>query len=178
MKSDQDRPEQIRLQREADRARPRSKVSVLGYITILFGAAFLLLLMAYFMQQRSNERVISGLKESVSAMQSIDNLQEQNDSLSAQVDQLQQNLQQKSAELADAHRSQAEQEKQLSALDWLREIQALYNKKYYRAAREMIAEFEATGLAASLPNESLHVYDESDVLSPLEQYNQIVDALN
>jgi hypothetical protein len=57
-----DRQDFEHLQHEADRVRPRPKVSVLGYITILFAAAFALLLLSYFMQQRNNEEVISGLR--------------------------------------------------------------------------------------------------------------------
>ena len=50
------------LQHEAEHARPHKKVSVMGYLAILFAAAFLLLLLSYFMQQRANQQAISGLE--------------------------------------------------------------------------------------------------------------------
>ena len=45
------------LQRQADRAKPGSKRSVLIYLVILFAAAFILLLLSFFhaaAQQRGN----------------------------------------------------------------------------------------------------------------------------
>jgi uncharacterized protein HemX len=166
------------LQREADRAKPSKKVSVLNYLTILFAAAFVLLLWSYFMPQRKNEELISGRKESVSAMQSIEDLQNEKKDLSAQVDQLQQKLDEKSKELTDEQKSAEKLELQLDAMDWLREIQALYEKKYYKAARAMIAEFEDTGLPGYLPDVSLHSYDGNENQSPLEEYETIVEKLD
>lgn len=166
------------LQREADRAKPSKKISVLSYLTILFAAAFVLLLWSFFMQQRKNEEVISGLKESVSAMQSIEDLQNEKEDLSTQVDQLQQELDEKTNELTDEQKSAEKLELQLDAMDWLREIQALYEKKYYKAARAMIAEFEETGLPGYLPDVSLHAYNGSENQSPLEEYETIVENLD
>jgi len=174
---ERDRQEMRRLQHEGDRVKPRSKVSVLGYITILFAAAFMLLLLSYLMQQRKNEEVISGLKESVSAMQSIENLLAENDALSGQVEALEEELERKTAELDGAEHSADKLVLQVYALDWLREIQSLYAKRYYKAARAMIAEFEDAGLAEHLPDYPLHTYDGSDVPSPLEAYTVIVEAL-
>lgn len=166
------------LQQEADRVRPRQKVTVLSYLTILFAAAFLLLLLSYLMQQRNNQEVISGLKESVSAMQSIENLQTEKNELADRVEQLQQQLSESEKAQGEAKQANEALQLQVDALDWLREIQALYAKKYYKAARAMIADFEGTGLAAYLPGESLHSYDGDSVLSPKEQYDNIVDALD
>lgn len=166
------------LQREADRARPSKKISVLSYLTILFAAAFVLLLWSYFMQQRKNEEVISGLKESVSAMQSIEDLQNEKEDLSSQVDELQQQLDDKTKELTDEQNSTQKLELQLDAMDWLREIQALYEKKYYKAARAMIAQFEDTGLPQYLPDASLHSYNGSENQSPLDEYETIVENLD
>ena len=165
------------LQQEADRVQPRQKITVLSYLTILFAAAFLLLLMSYLMQQRNSQEVISGLKDSVSAMQSIENLQTEKSELSDQVEQLQQQLDAADQAQSEAKQRDELQRLQLDAMDWLREIQALYAKKYNKAARAMIAEFEGTGLAGYLPGESLHSYDGTDVPSPKEQYDSIVDAL-
>lgn len=166
------------LQQEADRAKPRKKFSVMGYLTILFAAALVLLLWSYFMQQRKNEEVISGLKASVSAMQSIEDLQNEKKDLSDQVDQLQQQLDEKTKELTDEQKNAEKLEQQLDAMDWLREIQALYEKRYYKAARAMIAEFEDTGLPAYLPDVSLHSYDGSENQSPLDEYETIVEKLD
>ena len=74
------------LQHEAEHARPHKKVSVMGYLTILFAAAFLLLLLSYFMQQRANEQAISGLQAtSNNAFDSINNLIAEKDELESKI---------------------------------------------------------------------------------------------
>ena len=53
----------------------RSQRSVFQYITVLFAAAFLLLLMTYMMQQRLNKAEIDDLQESSnSTLQTLDNI--------------------------------------------------------------------------------------------------------
>lgn len=177
MSTDREKKTPEHLQLEADRVKPRQKVTVLSYLTILFAAAFLLLLLSYLMQQRNNQEVISGLKESVSAMQSIENLQTEKNELTDQAEQLQQQLDEAKKGQREVKQTNETLQLQVDALDWLREIQALYAKKYYKAARTMIADFEGTGLVSYLPGESLHSYNGEAVLSPKEQYNSIVDAL-
>lgn len=177
MSTDHEKKSPEHLQQEADRVKPRQKVTVLSYLTILFAAAFLLLLLSYLMQQRNNQEVISGLKESVSAMQSIENLQTEKNELADRVEQLQQQLDEAKKGQSDIKQANEALRLQVDALDWLREIQALYAKKYYKAARAMIEDFEGTGLVVYLSGESLHSYDGEAVLSPKEQYNSILDAL-
>lgn len=53
--------------------------SVFIYLAILFAAAFVMLLMAYFMQQRNNEAAISGLQNS--QFESLDGLRQENEAL-------------------------------------------------------------------------------------------------
>ncbi|MPM07212.1 hypothetical protein SDC9_53518 [bioreactor metagenome] len=172
-------------QEEQGGQKPKKQMPVVVYLSILFLAAFALLLLSYFMQQRNNAEVLSGLKESVSAMQSVqsletekDTLETQNDSLQAQVDQLQSDLSSMTAQHNADNSEKDELAKQVQALDWLREIQELYGKKYYKAARAMIEEFENSGLDQSLPNQSLHAYGGDDTESPSERYESIVSALS
>lgn len=66
----------------APRADRRHRTSaVYLYLVILFGAAFLMLLLAYFIQQRSSEDAISGLRDSMnlSRQQLLDEIQELED---------------------------------------------------------------------------------------------------
>ena len=62
------------LQHQAEHTRTRRRISVMGYLLVLFAAAFLLLLLAYFQQQRINADTSNALQQSVSAVQSIQNL--------------------------------------------------------------------------------------------------------
>lgn len=69
------------------------------YLLILFGAAFLMLLLAYFVQQRSNETTISDLRESMTLsreelLAEIKELKEQNDALNEDLDRLNNELDQ------------------------------------------------------------------------------------
>ena len=180
MSPDHDKQDQRNLQLEADRVKPPSKTPVLVYILILFIAAFLLLVVSYFMQQRNNAEMISGLKESASALQSIENLQAEKDDLANQVAA----LEEQNELLTDMNREQNETitsltdhlsqtEKEAMAVDWLRQIQTLYAMKYYKAARALITEFQESGLDSYLPTESVV----SDRGSPAEDYATILDVL-
>lgn len=178
-------PHSGELQHEAEHARPRNRSAVMTYLVILFAAAFLLLLLSYFMQERVNRETIGTLEsQSVSAVQTLENIMAENKSLKEQVAQLEEDLSvvrgQLAAERNNLQASQAREEEVLQALDamdWLREIQGLYEKQYYRTARTMILAFEASGLPEALPDTSLHSYEEEAVPSPEEQYQTIFDEL-
>lgn len=168
------------LQHEADHAKAHKKVSVLGYLAILFAAAFFLLMMSYLQQQRNNEEVISGLKNSASAVQSIENLIVEKESLTQQVSALEREKAQLEKDLQiakdageDHLRTSTNQQKQLEAMDYLRKIQELYAIQYYRQARALITSFQAAGLEGALPTTS-QVADEP---SPAETYREIYTAL-
>ena len=178
------------LQHEAEHARPHKKVSVMGYLTILFAAAFLLLLLSYFMQQRANEQAISGLEATSSnAFDSINNLIAEKDRLTEQVEDLKGQVEDLQEELADtqgqltdaqsdadtAQTVQADARKALEAMDWFWRIQRQFSRGYYTDASNMIEEFEAAGLPQYLPQEAL-TGREGDP-SPAQQYQEIRDAL-
>ncbi len=69
------------------------RTSVYRYLLVLFGAAFVLLLLAYFIQQRSSETAISDLRDTMNLsraelMEEIDALKEEKAALEEQVAQL------------------------------------------------------------------------------------------
>ena len=178
------------LQHEAEHAKPHKKVSVMGYLTILFAAAFLLLLLSYFMQQRANEQAISGLQAtSNNAFDSINNLIAEKDRLTGEVEDLegqvadlQKQLDEAQSQLSgaqsDADAAQTAQdsaEKALEAMDWFWRIQRQFSRGYYTDAANMMAEFEAAGLPQYLPHEAL-TGREGDP-SPAQQYQEIKEAL-
>ena len=62
---------------------PNKRTAVYRYLLVLFGAAFILLLLAYFIQQRSSENTISDLRDTMNLsraelMEEIDGLREEN----------------------------------------------------------------------------------------------------
>ena len=80
---------------EAKSASTKSKrrgASVFTYLAILFAAAFLMLLLAYFIQQRNNDVAMDHLRDSITSYQSLDQLIEKNQSLGDENKQLTQDL--------------------------------------------------------------------------------------
>ena len=88
-------------QESSGHARKRQR-SVIFYISIMFIAAFLLLSMSLVQERRQHSenlenledlnQSITGLKDSVSAMQSVQQLYEQNAALNEQLNELKQQL--------------------------------------------------------------------------------------
>lgn len=177
--------EQEHLQHAAEHEKPGNKNHVMNYLVILFAAAFLLMLLSYFMQQRTNQEAMEGLKESVTTMTSVQDLIAQNDELEEQVKDLEKkvlDLEEKAdglqnivwsndAEIADLTKS-------ISALDWLRKIQEEYALKHYKTVRSLIEAFEATDYVGYLPTYTEYQDEEKTILSPAEQYQAMKDAVN
>ena len=74
-----------------------NRSSVYLYLLILFGAAFLMLLLAYFVQQRNSETTISDLKYSMNLsrdglLAQIEDMEKQNTALDEKITQLQNDL--------------------------------------------------------------------------------------
>lgn len=83
--------------------KPKSGKSVAIYLVILFAAAFALLLMAYFMQQRSSNEVIGNLQNSVNQFQTVDELRQETQRLQQEINR----LQEENEALADQQKDQA-----------------------------------------------------------------------
>lgn len=81
--------------------KPKSARSVAVYLVILFAAAFVLLLMAYFMQQRSNDEVIGNLQHSVNQFQTVEELREENQKLRDELEQAESRISQLEEQLED-----------------------------------------------------------------------------
>lgn len=173
--------ERSHLQHEAEHSRPRKKGTAVSYLAILFGAAFLLLLLSYFMQQRANEQTISGLQDSVSSFQSVETLvdtnkrlSEENKAMEAEVEQLQKDLDTAREVAQESQDALTERTKELQATDWFWRIQRSYSKGSKNDAKKLVEQFEATGLSPHLPTVSAAG---TDGPSPAEQYDALLSAL-
>ena len=177
-----DSGERAGLQHEAEHAKPGKRNPVLFYLVILFAAAFLLLLMSYLMQQRSNQIAMDNLQAtSNSASQSLENIINERDSLSqqvgeleAQVDSLEGQLSQARDEARQAQEASEEAARQLRAMEYFWQIDDYYARGYYSQARALIETFEAQGLKEALPAENT---TGTDRFSPAQRYAEIYDAL-
>lgn len=163
------------LQHQAEHTRPRRRISVMGYLLILFVVAFLLLLLAYFQQQRVNADTSNALQQSVSAVQSIQNLIDDNEALRSRVADLEDQVEALSAqsdELADT------MERTNRAMDLFWQVDEAYVRGRYTLCRQLIQRLEdlsdGAPLKSYLPTEST---TDTDRFSPAERYQEIFKAV-
>lgn len=154
--------------------------SVFRYLAILFGAAFLLLLFTFISERRQNQLLlhenevqIDSLQQSSnSAVQSLENLYEQNDALKAKVKELEEQLQAAETQRKETADNSA---KTLAALDWFWQLDEAFVKGDRKAlCRRLIARMEEEGLVEFLPAESA---TNNGRFSPAQRYQEIYDAL-
>lgn len=171
------------LQHQAEHTRSPRRSPIMGYLVILFAAAFLLLLLAYFQQQRTNSETTDALKQSASAVQSIQNLIDENALLREKVEELEGKvveLEQQSENYQDLFRSAdseaAQLSKEVAACRMLFRIDRLYRAQRFRDAAELIEQLEALGTPDGLlPSEPLT--DEASEITPFGRYEQIKKQL-
>lgn len=160
----------------------RNQHSVFQYITILFAAAFILLLFTFAMERRQyqqeqnqNQEQIDALqKDSSSALQRLNDLLAERDQLKEQAEALEEEVDQLTSENAQAAAITDRQQKALEAMDWFWRIQRLYSRGNQRAARELADGFEASGLEEYLPEVSPA---DPEGNSPKEQYQELYELL-
>lgn len=162
------------IQHQAEHARSR-RPNVLSYLAILFAVAFLLLLLAYFQQQRMSDQTNDALKQSVSAVGAIENMMSDNDTLRQEVESLKNDY----LELKDLYLSESkahgEFEAQSIALDYLWRIQRYWDRGNREEALALVNQLEESGYASALPSANL---SGAEGPSPMEQYNALLDALD
>lgn len=177
------------LQHAAEHEKPSKRNPVLFYLMILFAVAFLLLLMSFLMQRRSNQEAMSHLEEtSNSAVESLENKLKENQQLKDQVTQLEEENQQLTSQLEEQSgqtaRQQEELEQMVRALAALNTLRSLYNQGQYSDARDFLAGQELTADNAYVIEESLRLYteqyatpEELEIYNPLEAWQQLVSWL-
>ena len=177
--------DETRKSRDSSAPRPRTvhkQHSVVLYIVILFLAACLLILLSYLMQQRNNAEMLDGLNQSVSAMQSITKLQEENKELTVELGDLKgqtQQLQEENAALAEENAALTEETERMTrsiaAMDWFWQIDEAYAKGRYNTARGLIKDMEEAGYTVDdLPTDSP---SDTGRFSPAARYQEIRDKL-
>ena len=168
--------------------------SVFQYITILFAAAFVLLLYTFMMerrqndilQQQSNDKLNQLQQQSISAVQSLDNLYQENeylkqsmDHLETQISNLEQEKQQLEQDLAASQDTVEWQQRSAEAMDWFWQVDEAYVRGKYSLCRTLMRHLEDTGdgdpLKNYLPQESA---TKNGRFSPYHRYEEIYHALH
>ncbi len=173
----------------AQQARRRSSVFV--YLAVLFGAAFLLLLVTYMMELRDNrqleqqyqagqEQIEDLNQQSKSAVQSLNSLYAENETLKEQTELLQKQLDELKASAADSDAAAAEAEDRLEkttlAMDWLWQLDEAWLDEDEDLCRSILSALEADTadpLTAYLPKESRTAGSRS----PYDRYMEIRTAV-
>lgn len=171
-------------QRQTERSRPR-RSNLGGYLIVLFAVAFLLLLMAYFQQQRqSDQAATDALKQSSSAVQSIQNLMDENkalrvenEALKGQLDELEQSLDAAEAFGVEVQNDREGANRAVKAMGYFWQIDEAYVRQRYTLCRELIQQFEAEQYngPSALPQEDYPAGNGR--FSPAARYQEIYDAL-
>ena len=178
------------LQHDAEHERPSKHTpSVVLYLMILFAAAFLLLLMSFLMQNRSNREAMDHLEEtSNSAMESLENRLRENEELKAQVSQLEEENDKLTQQVQQAD-DQARQEQEeltsvLQALSDLNTLQGLYNQGRYSDARDFLAGLDTQADGSYVTETWLERYrtdyadpEDLEVYDPLAAWRDLVSWL-
>ena len=160
--------------------REKRQRSVVHYLAILLAAAFLLMMMAYLMDQRQNEAMndlnqsLSGLQESLSDQSSLQDIYEDNMELIQQVGQLEEQVKQLEENNQELSSQLSDQEKASQAMDWFWQIDEAYVLGRYSLCRSLIQELEDAGLVDYLPKESV---TDNGRFSPSGRYQEIYEAL-
>lgn len=169
-----------------DRKRQRSVVS---YISIMFLAAFALLGMSLAMERRQHaenqqnldnlNQSLTGLKDSVSAMQSVQQLYEENANLKNQISDLEEQLESiKTQQDTAVTQLTVDMERTSKAMDYFWQINEAYVRNRWSTARVLIKVMEdnAEGFALKdyLPKEST---TDNGRFSPADRYQEIYDRV-
>lgn len=175
------------IQHQAEHTRTRRQSPILGYLLILFAAAFLLLLLAYFQQQRAaqaNSETIDALKQSASAVESIQNLIDENARLREQVEELErekEELKSQNGELeAWFHEAEFDRDsfsKTLSVYQDFFRLDRLYRAQRFSDAAELIRSREMVDWSFSRCLSDKPVSDDPNETTPLARYKQICTQL-
>lgn len=175
-------PAPSRVSRRQQRRRQRS---VFQYITILFAAALVLLLYTFMMERRQFEQQkqedqvnISNLQQqSVSTVQTLQGMTEENEQLKKEVDQLNKQIEALNDQLDDAAAERTsllaqiqDQKTVTEAMTWFWQLNDAYVRGRLSQCRELIESMEEAGLAELLPE--VNTADE-EFLSPADRYAEI-----
>lgn len=172
------------IQHQAEHARSRRRSPVTGYLAILFAAAFLLLLLAYFQQQRANSETTDALKQSASAVESIQNLIDENAQLREQVEELEREKEELKSQSGEwealFHEAEFDRDNAQKALaiyqDFFR-LDRLYRAQRFSDAAELIRQRETVDWSFSRYLSDTPTSSDPNETTPLARYRQICNQL-
>lgn len=168
---EQEQPKQGSINRLPPKVSSKKSKPVTVYLAVLFVVALLLLVMSFFMQQRSHQ-ALEDLTTSMEASQDAATLQMDNQRLQYELEQAQETITQMEESQKNLEGKASDAEKQAQALEWLRLIEAA-TRTSYSQAKTLVEEFEKSDLPDYLPTQSVV----EDAKSPADTYKDIYAML-
>ena len=168
----QETPKQGSINRLPPKVSSKKSKPVTVYLSVLFVVALLLLVMSFFMQQRSHQ-ALEDLTTSMEESQAAATLQMDNQRLQYELDQAKGTITQMEETQKELEAQADELEKQAQALEWLRLIEEAVRTSYGQA-RELVDQFEENDLPDYLPTESVV----EGAKSPADTYKDIYAMLH
>lgn len=161
---------------------PKGKKPVVIYIMVLFIAAFLLMAWSFASHQRSNTEALGKLQDSVTAMQEVQDLQDQVIALQKELAEAKESiedLQKDSGEL-EGQLTQVQQDseslaKEQDALLSLYALMQEYAARDYESCQAIIQRMEANGKPEIL--EGLTASGHGDITPPHTRYLELKEAV-
>lgn len=160
----------------------KRKQSVVRYLTVLFAAAFLLLLFTFMMERREHQMVVDQNQEqieslsqqSISASQRLDDLINENVEMKTQLNEAALDSRKWDEEQKQLEQQLAEQEKALVAMHWFWQVDEAYANGKKNLCRSLIAQMEEKELVESLPKENA---TGNSRFAPYDRFMEIKEAV-
>lgn len=152
--------------------KPGGKKPVVVYIMVLFIAAFLLMSLSFLMHQRSNSEVLGQLETSVSALQTIQAVQDENLQLQEELTQAQEYQESLKSDLASREMEIILLQDRQNAMLSLYTLMQQYANGEYDACRQTVQDMENSGAAALLSD-----LDLSAATDPAQRYQELKEAI-
>ena len=169
--STEEQPKQGSINRLPPKFSNKKSKPVTVYLSVLFIVALLLLVMSFFMQQRSHQ-ALEDLTTSMEASQDAATLQMDNQRLQYELEEAKGTITQMEENQKELQAQASDLEKQAQALEWLRLIEEAVRTSYSQA-KELVEQFEEMELVDYLPTESVM----EDVKSHADVYKEIYAML-
>lgn len=174
-------PEIAPKQNDVPAKKKRRGASVFTYLAVLFAAAFLMLLMAYFVQQRNNDAMRLDMQEVLPTIEMAQRLQEENQRLEKentflqyqskdqqrQIDHQQEELERIRAQLEDS-----ETENHMLTASWY--VEVLFQNGYYENCADLLRQYHH--LALKPFSHSIDLYPHGTFI-PLRELMNIEEKL-
>ena len=144
-----------------------SKTGGIGfYLAILFAVAFLLLLLAFFTQQRAKDEAFDNLAQSITSIESLNQLINENKELRDELESTEKELEQTKDALSSANGTLSEQKNVLDSIKLIEELEAAYVGKEY-AVCVNILESMALSSRFTMPDSTILVNRVNEIVEHL-----------